>query len=91
MRCDKKYIYIADPVVNLTKMPYREFKEEWTGVTILLKPTSLCKPIKQDKVRLTYFIPLLLKEKKIDYKNNNHFHFSQYDKYFRFIFYEVNY
>ncbi|HDK5693760.1 TPA: hypothetical protein PTC12_002526, partial [Staphylococcus pseudintermedius] len=39
MRCDKKYIYIADPVVNLTKMPYREFKEEWTGVTILLKPT----------------------------------------------------
>ncbi|HCT0414620.1 TPA: hypothetical protein LQO32_002312, partial [Staphylococcus pseudintermedius] len=38
MRCDKKYIYIADPdpVVNLTKMTYREFKEEWTGVTILL-------------------------------------------------------
>ncbi|ENJ3985510.1 hypothetical protein AB1D22_002453, partial [Staphylococcus pseudintermedius] len=29
MRCDKKYIYIADPVVNLTKMTYREFKEEW--------------------------------------------------------------
>ncbi|EIT0466820.1 hypothetical protein OGK28_002458, partial [Staphylococcus pseudintermedius] len=52
MRCDKKYIYIADPVVNLTKMTYREFKEEWTGVTILLKPTSLYKPIKQDKVRL---------------------------------------
>ncbi|HGH0898094.1 TPA: hypothetical protein ACJHI2_002363, partial [Staphylococcus pseudintermedius] len=24
---------MADPVVNLTKMPYREFKEEWTGVT----------------------------------------------------------
>ncbi|HDV6070661.1 TPA: peptide ABC transporter ATP-binding protein, partial [Staphylococcus pseudintermedius] len=65
IRCDKKYIYIADPVVNLTKMPYREFKEEWTGVTILLKPTSLYKPIKQDKVRLTYFIPLLLKEKRL--------------------------
>ncbi|EKO0830581.1 peptide cleavage/export ABC transporter [Staphylococcus pseudintermedius] len=64
MRCDKKYIYIADPVVNLTKMTYREFKEEWTGVTILLKPTSLYKPIKQDKVRLTSFIPLLLKEKR---------------------------
>lgn len=63
----KKFIKIADPdpTVGITKMPIKQFKEEWTGIAIFIAPKSTYKPIKEKEDSLFSLIPKILKHKKL--------------------------
>lgn len=62
---DKKYLYIADPKVKMTKLTIEEFEKEWTGIVIALAPTPAYQPSKEKKNGLLDFVPLLFKQRQL--------------------------
>ena len=67
LNASKKYIKIADPdpTVGIVKMPWKQFKQEWTGVAIFIAPKSIYEPVKEKRSSLFSFVPDLLKQKKL--------------------------
>jgi len=66
--CTKSHILVADPdpTVKVTKMRYRKFASEWTGVALFFAPTSEYKPSTADKKESLFsFVPVLFKQKRL--------------------------
>ncbi|WP_057892485.1 peptide cleavage/export ABC transporter [Companilactobacillus nantensis] len=66
--CTKSHILVADPdpTVKVTKMSYRKFASEWTGVALFFAPTSEYKPSTVDKKESLFsFVPVLFKQKRL--------------------------
>lgn len=66
--CTKGHILVADPdpTVKVTKMSYKKFASEWTGVALFFAPTSEYKPEKVDKKESLFsFVPVLFKQKRL--------------------------
>ncbi|NVY96538.1 peptide cleavage/export ABC transporter [Lactobacillus sp. DCY120] len=63
-----KNILIADPNpdIQITKMPRKQFAQEWSGVALFFAPTSTYKPVKDKKSdSLFQFLPVILKQKQL--------------------------
>lgn len=64
---DNDFVHIADPdpMVQLTKLKRKEFEEEWTGVTIFLKPTVFYKQKQERQHRFLDYFSLLVMKKRL--------------------------
>lgn len=61
----KGRLIIADPSDGMISKTVEEFSEEWTGVTLLISPSSNFVPIKEKGRGLNSFLPILFDQKKI--------------------------
>ncbi|MDJ0842823.1 ABC transporter transmembrane domain-containing protein [Crocosphaera sp.] len=55
----KKQVVIADPGIGQKTITHQEFKEKWTGYTLLLKPTVTLKDTKESTTPFWQFFELM--------------------------------
>lgn len=63
----KTHIIIADPdpSVGIKRMSKKRFEKEWTGITLLMAPTTEFVPVKEKKNNFLSLFPYMFKQKKI--------------------------
>ena len=63
----KTHIIIADPdpSVGIKRMSKKRFEKEWTGITLLMAPTTEFVPVKETKNNFLSLFPYMFKQKKI--------------------------
>ena len=63
----KTHIIIADPdpSVGIKWMSKKRFEKEWTGITLLMAPTTEFVPVKEKKNNFLSLFPYMFKQKKI--------------------------
>lgn len=62
----KNHMVIADPAKGIIKQPYEEFKETYTGVLIMMIPTSEFEKTRvKDKNMIDLFCTLILPQKRL--------------------------
>lgn len=64
---DEKNIYIADPdpSVKMMRMSRERFKEEWSGIMLLMSPGPNYQIYQEERNSLISFIPLIVKQSKL--------------------------
>ncbi|RUS98523.1 peptidase C39 [Dulcicalothrix desertica PCC 7102] len=55
----RKYVIVADPAIGQRTLSYDEFKQGWTGYTLLLQPTVLFKNTKEATTPFWQFFELI--------------------------------
>ncbi|MER2130800.1 MAG: peptide cleavage/export ABC transporter [Carnobacterium inhibens] len=58
-------LLIADPANGKIQKTIKQFSKEWTGVLLLMKPSSNYQPIKEEVAGLTSFLPILWQQKSL--------------------------
>ena len=63
----KTHIIIADPdpSVGIKRMSKKRFEKEWTGITLLMAPTTEFVPVKEKKNNFLSLFPYMFNQKKI--------------------------
>lgn len=58
-------LLIADPANGKIQKTIKKISKEWTGVLLLMKPSSNYQPIKEEVAGLTSFFPILWQQKSL--------------------------
>ncbi len=64
-KATKHHIYIADPDpdVKKTKLSYKQFSEQWTGVALFFAPSPEFQPTSEKQAGFRSFFPIIFKQK----------------------------
>ncbi|MDJ0734767.1 MAG: peptidase domain-containing ABC transporter [Nostocaceae cyanobacterium] len=56
---NRKHVIVADPAIGQRTLSHREFKQDWTGYTLLLQPTALLKDAQEATTPFWQFFELM--------------------------------